>query len=76
MTLHAKSKSGRDFRTIFVDEIDGQLSQKIRHEFADMNREALKEGEFGTMFLVSHSNEVIDSADRMIQFDEGAVSII
>ena len=76
MTLHAKTKSGRDFRTIFVDEIDGQLHKSVRHEFADMNREALKEGEFETMFLVSHSNEVIDSADRLIEFEQGVVSII
>ncbi|HEC62121.1 MAG TPA: hypothetical protein ENI27_07695 [bacterium] len=75
MTLYAKSKSGKDFKTIFVDEIDGQLSSKIRNDFAEMNRQALREGEFETMMLVSHSHEVIDAADRIINFSENGVSL-
>jgi len=76
MTLYAKAKSGKDFRTIFVDEIDGQLHSSVRHEFAEMNRQALREGDFETMVLVSHSNEVIDSADRIIEFKTDGVTVI
>jgi exonuclease SbcC len=76
MTLYAKAKSGKDFRTIFVDEIDGPLHSSVRNDFASMNRKALTEGDFETMILVSHSSEVIESADRLIEFNDNGISLL
>ena len=76
MTLYAKAKSEKDFKTIFVDEIDGPLHSSVRNDFASMNRKALHEGDFETMILVSHSSEVIGSADRQIEFNENGMVLI
>ncbi len=76
LTLYAKERSGRDFRTIFCDEVDGQLYSEVRREFLDMNRAAMRLGGFETMFLVSHSPEVIDGADHHIMFADGRVIIV
>jgi exonuclease SbcC len=75
LTLYAKERSGRDFRTIFCDEVDGQLYSEVRREFLEMNRAAMRLGGFETMFLVSHSPEVIDGADHLISFSEGQVTV-
>lgn len=75
LTLYAKERSGRDFRTIFCDEVDGQLYSEVRREFLEMNRAAMRLGGFETMFLVSHSPEVIDGADYLISFSDGQVTM-
>jgi len=75
LTLYAKERSGRDFHTIFCDEVDGQLYSEVRREFLEMNRAAMRLGGFETMFLVSHSAEVIDGADHLISFSDRQVTV-
>jgi len=75
ITMYAKEKSGRDFRTMFLDECDGALSSDVRREFVDMNRRAMQMGGFDTLFMVSHSPEVIDSVDRTIEFTESEILV-
>jgi exonuclease SbcC len=75
LTLYAKERSARDFRTIFCDEVDGQLYSETRREFLAMNRAAMRLGSFDTMFLVSHSPEILDGADHVITFTHGSVTL-
>ncbi len=75
LTLYAKERSARDFRTIFCDEVDGQLYSETRREFLAMNRAALRLGNFDTMFLVSHSPEILDGADHVMTFTQGQVAL-
>ena len=75
ITMYAKEKSGRDFRSMFLDECDGALSSDVRREFVDMNRRAMQMGGFDTLYMVSHSPEVIDSVDRTIEFTESEILV-
>jgi DNA repair exonuclease SbcCD ATPase subunit len=75
LTVYAKERSARDFRTIFCDEVDGHLYSETRREFLAMNRAALRLGNFETMFLVSHSPEILDGADHVMTFTHGSVTL-
>ena len=75
ITLYAKERSDRDFRSVYCDEVDGKLDPETRHEFVTMNRDVMKIGGFDAMFLVSHSDEVVSGADHLIRFGDGRISI-
>jgi len=52
-----------------------QLYSEARREFLAMNRAALRLGNFDTMFLVSHSPEILDGADHVMTFTQGQVTL-
>ena len=71
LTLVAKQKSGRDFRTAFADEEDGALDLEAATAFINMYREFLKLGGFGSIFFISHKPECVGLADHRIVFNGG-----
>lgn len=71
LTLVAKQKSGRDFRTAFADEEDGALDLEAATAFIAMYREFLKLGGFGSIFFISHKPECVGLADHRIIFNGG-----
>jgi DNA repair exonuclease SbcCD ATPase subunit len=75
VTIYAKEKSGRDFRTLFCDEIDGGLDPGSRPGFVTMLRSAMKYGEFESVYLITHSQEVIDLVDHRMVFSHGGITI-
>ena len=68
MTLVSKRKSGRDFRTLFMDECDGALDEKKAVDFIKLYRAMLKTGDFDTCIFISHKPELISMADHVIDF--------
>ena len=74
LTLVAKQKSGRDFRTAFADEEDGALDKKKAKAFIAMYREFLRLGNFILLFFSSHKPECVAMADHRIVFN-GGISI-
>ncbi len=71
LTLVAKQKSGRDFRTAFADEEDGALDPEAARSFIAMYREFLRLGGFGSIFFISHKPECVGLADHQIIFNGG-----
>ncbi len=74
LTLVAKQKSGRDFRTAFADEEDGALDITAARSFIAMYREFLRLGGFESIFFISHKPECVGLADHRIVFN-GGISI-
>jgi exonuclease SbcC len=69
MTLVSKKKSGRDFRTIFMDESDGALDDEKAIEFIRLYRSMLTTGDFDTCFFISHNSDLVSMADHKIDFN-------
>ena len=71
LTLVAKQKSRRDFRTAYADEEDGALDLDAARAFIRMYREFLRLGGFDSIFYISHKPECVGMADHQIVFNGG-----
>jgi DNA repair exonuclease SbcCD ATPase subunit len=63
-------RSGYDFKTLFLDEPTGALSQENAPKYVDMVRLAMREGHFHHAFIVTHTPEVWEQADARIIVDK------
>ena len=68
MTLVSKRKSGRAFRTLYMDESDGALDKEKATDFIRLYRAMLNTGDFETCFFISHNPDLIAMADYEIDF--------
>lgn len=75
IALYGKDRAGRNFETLFMDESEAALSPATRLEFAGMLRSAMRVGGFPLALVVTHSMEVADCADRVIEFKPGSIEI-
>lgn len=69
MTLVSKRKSGREFKTLFMDESDGALDKGKAVDFIRLYRAMLNTGDFETCLFISHNPELVAMADHEIDFD-------
>jgi DNA repair exonuclease SbcCD ATPase subunit len=76
LTTLSKQKTGMDFRTIYADEEDGSLDLDRKLDYVNMHRELLRLGGFDTCFLISHTPEVVNVCDTVLNFNRGGVEIV
>lgn len=72
--VYSKERSGRDFKTLFMDESEAALDPETRGQFCGMLRKAMAVGGMDTAFVVTHSTEISDASDHLFEFtDDGIV---
>lgn len=75
LTLLSKEKSGRDFKTVLMDEEDGALSPKNAVRFISLYRSMMDLGGFDTCFYISHKPEAVGLANHRLVFNENGIDI-
>jgi len=75
LTLLSKEKSGRDFKTVLMDEEDGALSPKNAVKFIGLYRSMMDIGRFNTCFYISHKQEAVALANHRLLFGEKGIDI-
>ncbi len=73
IALHGKDRAGRNFETLFFDESESALAPKTRGEFVGMLRAAMRMGGFKLALIVTHATEVMERADRLIEFGTDSI---
>ena len=66
VAIYLSRSSNRPYRTIFTDEADGALDIDHRRSWIRMKRAMLNTGGFWQEFFISHSSEVIEEADQVL----------
>jgi exonuclease SbcC len=69
IALYQAQLSGRQYGSIFSDEADGALDSDKKLEFIKVKREVLRIGKYSKEFYISHSKEVQDCADVVIDME-------
>lgn len=64
---------GREYGTLFADEVDGALDAGRKLEFLAVKRKALEIGTHSREFFISQSPELIEMADARIVLEKGRV---
>jgi DNA repair protein SbcC/Rad50 len=66
IALFNTQTSGRKYGTLFSDESDGALDPERKQMFMAMKRRVLEIGEYEQEFFISHTPELWDMADKII----------
>ena len=66
----------KDFKTGFIDEIDGAIDPESRKDFFKMLKRCHKINNRYHTFLISHSTEIINEVYQRIELQPGKVSLI
>lgn len=70
MALYLARGSARHSATLFSDEADGAFDPVHKRMFIDMKREVLRIGGYQQEFFISHTPELTDLADAVIDLDD------
>lgn len=76
IALYLSGNTGRRIGTLFSDEADGPLDPERKRMFMAMKREVLRLGGYECEFFVSQTPELTAMADRVIDLDAMAVSMV
>lgn len=66
IALFNAQTSGRKYGTLFADESDGALDPERKQMFMAMKRRVLEIGQYEQEFFISHTPELWDMADKII----------
>ncbi len=66
IALYRAQDTGQSFQTLFTDEADGPLDPERKRAFMRMKREVLRQGGYEREFFISHTPDLIDEADGVI----------
>jgi len=66
IALYRAQDSGQAFQTLFTDEADGPLDPERKRAFMRMKREVLRQGGYEREFFISHTPDLVDEADAVI----------
>lgn len=66
IALYRAQDSGQSFQTLFTDEADGPLDPERKRAFMRMKREVLRQGGYEREFFISHTPDLVDEADAVI----------
>lgn len=69
MALYLAQADGRRSATLFSDEADGAFDAQHKRRFIAMKREVLHMGGYAQEFFISHTPELADMADAVIDLD-------
>lgn len=75
LTLLSKNKSGRNFQAAFADEEDGALDVENARTYVSLYRAFMEAGGFESFFYISHKPECLASADHVLRFGQGGISV-
>jgi hypothetical protein len=73
--LNHRQPEGAAGATVACDVAHVAILRKRKHKLRPAEIGARRPGGFETMFLISHSPEVIDGADHCINFSDGPVTV-
>jgi exonuclease SbcC len=71
IALYQAQASGRSYECLFSDESDGALDKEKKRQYARMKQKVREIGGYRREFMITHSDEVRESADATI--DVGAL---
>lgn len=66
IALYQAQQSGRHYGTLFADESDGALDPDRKVQFMKMKRRILEIGGYEREFLITHTPDLIDLADAVL----------
>lgn len=66
IALYRAQDTGQAFQTLFTDEADGPLDPERKRAFMRMKREVLRQGGYEREYFISHTPDLIDEADAVI----------
>ncbi|KAI3600621.1 hypothetical protein D8I24_4379 [Cupriavidus necator H850] len=66
IALYRAQDSGQSLQTLFTDEADGPLDPERKRAFMRMKREVLRQGGYEREFFISHTPDLVDEADGVI----------
>lgn len=69
IAIYLTQSSGRRYGTLFTDESDGPLDRERKRDFMAMKRRVLELGAYEQEYFVTHSPDLLDFADRIIDLD-------
>lgn len=72
MALYLAEQSGLHSDTLFSDEADGAFDLQRKRQFMAMKREILRLGNYRQEFFISHTPELADAADAIINLNDFA----
>jgi exonuclease SbcC len=67
--LYIGRTAGQPYSTLFTDETDGPLDLEKKRQFMRMKREVLKQGGLEREFFISHTPELVEDADAVIDVE-------
>ena len=70
IAIYLAKQSGYHFDTCFSDETDGPLDHERKRQFVEMKRKSLELSGHKQEFFISHSSEICELADAVINFDD------
>jgi len=73
MALYLAEASSRRSSTLFSDEADGAFDAQHKRQFMTMKREVLRIGGYRQEYFISHTPELSEMADAVIDLDQYAV---
>ncbi|WP_395401033.1 hypothetical protein ACHMW6_25555 [Pseudoduganella sp. UC29_106] len=74
MALYLAETSARRSGTVFSDEADGAFDAQHKRQFMAMKREVLRIGGYRQEYFISHTPELSEMADAIINLDEYVAS--
>ena len=72
MALYLVQADSRRSATLFSDEADGAFDAQHKRRFMAMKREVLRIGGYAQEYFISHTPELADMADTVIDLDRYA----
>lgn len=66
IALYIAHIAGQPYGTLFTDEADGPLDPEKKRQFIRMKREVLKQGGYAREFFITHTPELLEEADAVI----------
>ncbi|WER50722.1 SMC family ATPase [Cupriavidus sp. WKF15] len=66
IALYRAQDTGQAIQTLFTDEADGPLDPERKRAFMRMKREVLRQGGYEREFFISHTPDLVDEADAVI----------
>lgn len=69
IALYIARTAGQPYATLFTDEADGPLDAEKKRQFVRMKREVLKQGGYAREFFITHTPELVEEADAVIDVE-------
>lgn len=66
IALYIARTAGQPYQTLFTDEADGPLDVEKKRQFIRMKREVLKQGGYMREFFITHTPELLEDADAVV----------
>jgi DNA repair protein SbcC/Rad50 len=74
LALYTGRTAGQQYKTLFTDETDGPLDPDKKRQFMRMKREVLRLGGIVQEFFISHTPELVEDADAVINVESLALA--